>query len=56
VLGGVAFENFEVRQRYVSGQTFIFGITPQEPWVFYHGSSHLSPFKTDKPQATEMTH
>ncbi|MGA2806687.1 MAG: hypothetical protein ABSE87_01065 [Terracidiphilus sp.] len=56
VLGGVAFENFEVRQRYVSGQTFIFGITPQEPWVFYHGSSHLSPFKTGKPQVTEMTH
>jgi hypothetical protein len=56
VLGGVAFENFEVRQRYVPGQTFIFGITPQEPWVFYHGSSHLTPFEPDKPQTKEVTH
>ena len=43
VLGGIAFENFEVRQRFVPGQTFIFGITPQEPWQFYHGLSHLAP-------------
>lgn len=43
VPGGVAFENFEVRQRYIPGQTFIFGITQQEPWVFYHGPSILSP-------------
>ncbi len=43
VLGVTAFENFEVRQRYVPGQTSIFGITPQEPWIFYHGSSHLTP-------------
>lgn len=33
VLGGIAFENFEVRQRYVPGQTFIFGISEHEPWV-----------------------
>ncbi len=32
VLGGIAFENFEVRQRYVPGQTFIYGITEHEPW------------------------
>jgi hypothetical protein len=32
VLGGIAFENFEVRQRYFPGQTFIFGISPKEPW------------------------
>jgi hypothetical protein len=32
VLGGIAFENFEVRQRYVPGQTFIYGISKQEPW------------------------
>lgn len=32
--GGVAFENFEVRERYKPGQTFIFGITPKEPWQF----------------------
>jgi hypothetical protein len=43
VLGGIAFENFEVRERYVPGQTFIYGITEQEPWDFYHGPSHLMP-------------
>lgn len=43
VLGGIAFENFEVRQRFVPGQAFVFGITRQEPWEFYHGSSHLAP-------------
>jgi hypothetical protein len=32
VLGGIAFENFEVRQRYVPRQTFIYGISRQEPW------------------------
>jgi hypothetical protein len=30
--GGTAFENFEVRQRYVPGQEFIFGLTPDAPW------------------------
>jgi hypothetical protein len=50
VLGGVAFENFEVRQRFVAGQTSIFGITQQEPWVFYHGLSHLTlPAMSDPP-------
>jgi hypothetical protein len=43
VLGGIAFENFEVRQRFVAGQTFIFGITTQEPWDFYRGLSRLVP-------------
>lgn len=32
--GGPAFENFEVRQRYKEGQTFVFGVTPKEPWQF----------------------
>ncbi|HYK35061.1 hypothetical protein [Alloacidobacterium sp.] len=32
VPGGIAFENFEVRQRYVPGQTFIYGIFEHEPW------------------------
>lgn len=32
VPGGIAFENFEVRQRYVPGQTFIYGISEHEPW------------------------
>jgi hypothetical protein len=56
VLGGVAFENFEVRQRYVPGQTFIFGVTPQEPWLFYHGSSHLTPRPADKSQSGKEAH
>lgn len=34
VPGGVAFENFEVRERYIRGQSFIFGITRKEPWQF----------------------
>ncbi len=41
VLGGVAFENFEVRERFIPGQSFIFGLTPLQPWQFYHGSSTL---------------
>jgi hypothetical protein len=31
---GAAFENFEVRQRYVPGQTFVFGLTPNSPDSF----------------------
>jgi hypothetical protein len=42
VLGGIAFENFEVRERYIPGQTFIFGISEKEPWEIYHGTSHLT--------------
>jgi hypothetical protein len=34
VPGGIAYENFDVRQRYIPGQTFIFGITPKNPWQF----------------------
>ena len=34
VPGGIAFENFEVRERYVPGQTFTFGVTPKDPWQF----------------------
>ena len=44
VLGGIAFENFEVRERFVPGQTFVYVITEQEQWDFYRGSSHLAPF------------
>lgn len=32
--GGLSFENFEVRQRYVPGQRFVFGLTPKQPWEF----------------------
>ena len=56
VLGGVAFENFEVRQRFVQGQTTVFGITQQEPWVFYHGLSHLPPPAMGDPHTSGTTH
>ena len=47
VLGGIAFENFEVRQCYVPGQAFIFGITRKEPWDEYHGAYQLKPYSPD---------
>jgi hypothetical protein len=28
----VAFENFEVREKYKPGQSFIFGAVAKEPW------------------------
>jgi hypothetical protein len=56
VLGGIAFENFEVRERYLPGQTFIYGITEQEPWDFYHGPSHLEPFLDQAGGATSPVH
>jgi hypothetical protein len=34
VPGGIAYENFDVRQRYVPGQTFLFGVTARSPWQF----------------------
>jgi hypothetical protein len=34
VPGGIAYENFDVRQRYIPGQTFIFGVTAKAPWQF----------------------
>ncbi len=43
VFGGIAFENFEVRERYIPGQSFIFGLTQLQPWEFYHGPSQLHP-------------
>ena len=42
VFGGIAFENFEVRQRYVAGQSFYFGLTQLQPWQFYHGPTRLT--------------
>ena len=44
VLGGIAFENFETWQRFVPGQTFIFGISPKDPWELYKGSSRVVPY------------
>lgn len=34
VPGGIAYENFDVRQHYVPGQTYIFGVTARSPWQF----------------------
>jgi len=41
VPNGMAFENFELRQRYKSGQTFVFGVTSTEPWDFNPPIPHL---------------
>jgi hypothetical protein len=49
VSGGIAFENFEVRQKYVPGQTFVFGISPKEPWDLYPGPEKLNPYPQDAP-------
>lgn len=40
--GGAAFENFEVRQRYLPGQVFIFGVTSKAPWQFDPPIPHLT--------------
>ncbi|MGH9914760.1 MAG: hypothetical protein ACRD63_05665, partial [Pyrinomonadaceae bacterium] len=42
VPGGLAFENFEVRQRYVPGQEFVFGLTPKDPSEFSPGIPKLA--------------
>ena len=34
VPGGIAYENFDVRQRYIPGQSYIFGVTAKTPWQF----------------------
>ncbi len=44
VLGGIAFENFEMRQRYVPGQTFIYGISPLDPPLLFRGRPTLTPY------------
>jgi hypothetical protein len=49
VSGGIAFENFEVRQKYAPGQTFVFGISPKEPWDLYPGPQKLTPYPQDAP-------
>jgi len=40
--GGIAFENFEVRQTYKPGQVFIFGVTAREPWEIRPAIQHLA--------------
>ncbi len=39
--GGIAFENFELRQRYRAGQTFVFGATQNEPGQMTPMIEHL---------------
>jgi hypothetical protein len=41
VANGVAFENFELRQKYRPGQVFIFGVVAKEPWAFQPAIRHL---------------
>src|SRR5580698_8367146 len=40
--GGIAFENFDVRQVYKPGQTFVFGVTRKEPWEIQPAIPHLA--------------
>jgi hypothetical protein len=47
VFGGIAFENFELRQKYAPGQTFIFGISPKDPWDLDSGPVKLKPYSQD---------
>ncbi|SNS83254.1 hypothetical protein SAMN05421770_102494 [Granulicella rosea] len=44
VPGGIAFENFETRQRYIPGQSFIFGVSTKNPWELYQGSAIVRPY------------
>lgn len=39
--GGVAFENFELRERYYDGQKFVFGITRKTPQELGFTNGHL---------------
>lgn len=41
--GGLSFENFEVRQRYVPDQAFIFGLTPTPPHELVPPIPRLAP-------------
>lgn len=54
VPGGVAFENFEVRQRYRPGQVFIFGVTAKEPWEFAPPIPHVLHLQHAQQSATGM--
>lgn len=39
---GAAFENFELRQRFRAGQSFVFGLTLKEPWQMSPALPHLT--------------
>lgn len=43
VPGGVAFENFELREHFYEGQVFVFGITRKTPAQLWAASDRRSP-------------
>jgi hypothetical protein len=49
VSGGIAFENFEVRQTYQPGQVFVFGVAARDPWEIQPAIQHLA--RPRKPEA-----
>jgi hypothetical protein len=55
VPNGVAFENFELRQRYRPGQVFVFGVTATEPWSFDPPIPHLRGPEQDSGSATKTS-
>jgi hypothetical protein len=55
VPNGVAFENFELRQRYRPGQVFVFGVTPTEPWAFEPPIPHVRRPDPDSGSATKTS-
>ena len=55
VPNGVAFENFELRQRYRAGQVFVFGVTPTEPWAFEPPIPHVRRPDPDSGSATKTS-
>jgi hypothetical protein len=46
IAGGVAFENFEVREKYKPGQSFIFGAVAKDPWKILPTIQGLAPSRT----------
>ena len=55
VPGGIAYENFDVRQRYIPGQTFIFGITPKTPSQFTPTVPGIEPLPTGLGEAIQTS-
>jgi hypothetical protein len=55
VPNGVAFENFELRQRYRPGQVFVFGVTATEPWAFEPPIPHVRRPDRDSGSATRTS-
>jgi hypothetical protein len=55
VPGGIAYENFDVRQRYIPGQTFIFGITPKAPSQFTSTVPGIAPLPTGLGEAIQTS-